>query len=73
MCHSFKRLARRSDYTNNMRIRLSILVGILKDRLAGWGAYARAMRSALSRKPFLKTDGRYLSRDDAHRRACLPK
>jgi len=35
------------------------------------GDYASAMRRALARKPFLKTDGRYLSRDHANNRARL--
>jgi len=30
--------------------------------------YANAMRRALARKPFLKMDGRYLSRENAHNR-----
>jgi hypothetical protein len=29
------------------------------------------MRRALARKPFLKTDGRYLSREEAHERSGL--
>jgi hypothetical protein len=29
------------------------------------------MRRALARKPFLKTDGRYLSREEVHDRANL--
>jgi hypothetical protein len=29
------------------------------------------MREALARKPFLKTDGRYLSREEVHDRARL--
>ena len=35
------------------------------------GAYDGAMRRALARKPFLKTDGHYLSREEAHDRARL--
>lgn len=34
-------------------------------------AYERALRRALARKPFLKTDDRYLSREEAHDRARL--
>ena len=33
--------------------------------------YQRAMRRALARKPFLKTDGRYWSRQEVHPRARL--
>jgi len=33
--------------------------------------YEHAMRRALGRKPFLKTDGRYLSREEAHERTRL--
>jgi len=33
--------------------------------------YPRAMRRALARKPFLKPDGEYLSRDAAHDRDRL--
>lgn len=33
--------------------------------------YERAMRRSHARKPFLKTDGRYLSRGEAHDRAGL--
>jgi hypothetical protein len=31
----------------------------------------RAMRRALSRKPFLRSSGRYLAREEAHDRAGL--
>jgi hypothetical protein len=34
-------------------------------------AYERAMHRALARKPFLKTDGRYLSREESHDRTRL--
>ena len=47
------------------------LAGILKDRMAAQDDYAKAMRRALARKPFLKSDGRYLSREDAHDRSHL--
>jgi hypothetical protein len=47
------------------------LAGILKQRMAAQGDYAKAMRRALARKPFLKTDGRYLSREEAHDRSRL--
>jgi hypothetical protein len=47
------------------------LAGILKQRMAAQDDYSRAMRRALGRKPFLKTDGRYLSREEAHDRSRL--
>ena len=47
------------------------LAGILKQRMAAQDDYAKAMRRALARKPFLKTDGRYLSREEAHERSRL--
>lgn len=53
-------------------ISLSRLLGaILKDRMLQNDGYARAMRRALARKPFLQTRGRYLSREEAHDRAGL--
>jgi len=33
--------------------------------------YATAMKRAMRRKSFLKTDGKYLSREEAHERAGL--
>jgi hypothetical protein len=33
--------------------------------------YEAAKRRALARKPFLKSDGRYLSREEVHDRAHL--
>jgi hypothetical protein len=48
-----------------------LLAGILKDHMREKSGYETAMRRALSRKPFLKTDGRYLSREDAHGRSRL--
>lgn len=41
---------------------------LLKEKMLEEEAYEGAMRRTLSRKPFLKTDGRYLSRSDAHDR-----
>ena len=35
----------------------------------GKSEYAVAMRRALSRKPFPKTEGRYLTREEAHNRS----
>ncbi len=48
-----------------------LLAGILKDRMREEDGYERAMRRALARKPFLKTDGRYLSREEVHDRSRL--
>ena len=51
---------------------VSRLLGeILKEGMLEKDAYQRAMRRALARKPFLKTDGRYLSREEVHDRAHL--
>ncbi len=47
------------------------LAEILKERMAAQDGYAKAMRRALARKPFLKTDGRYLSREASHDRSRL--
>jgi hypothetical protein len=33
--------------------------------------YQRAMKRALAHKPFLKSDGKYLSRDETHDRGHL--
>jgi hypothetical protein len=46
-----------------------LLAGILKERMRENDSYARAMREALARKPFLKTDGKYLSREEVHDRS----
>jgi hypothetical protein len=48
-----------------------MLAGILKERMKEKDSYEAAMRSALARKPFLKTDGRYLTRKEVHDRARL--
>ncbi|HUJ94848.1 MAG TPA: hypothetical protein VLW84_06270 [Terriglobales bacterium] len=51
---------------------VSRLLGeILKDQMQEKNGYESAMRRALARKPFLKTDGRYLSREEAHDRSRL--
>jgi hypothetical protein len=46
-----------------------LLAGILKKRMQENDSYERAMRQALAREPFLKTDGRYLSREEVHDRS----
>jgi hypothetical protein len=48
-----------------------LLAGILKERMLEEDHYQAAMRRALARKPFLKTDGRYLSREEVHDRPGL--
>ena len=51
---------------------VSRLLGeILKQRMLEGDHYERAMRRALGRKPFLKTDGRFLAREEAHDRNIL--
>jgi hypothetical protein len=47
------------------------LADILKERMTQKDNYEAAKRRALARKPFLKTDGRYLSREQAHDRERL--
>ena len=46
-----------------------LLARILKERMRESDDYDRAMRQALARKPFLKTDGKYLSREEVHDRS----
>ncbi len=48
-----------------------LLGALLKERMLNNEGYERAMRRSLARKPFLKSDGRYLSRGEAHDRAGL--
>lgn len=48
-----------------------MLGDFLKEKMTEEQSYERAMHYALSRKPFLKTDGRYISRDEAHDRSRL--
>jgi hypothetical protein len=48
-----------------------LLGGILRERMVEKDAYGGAMRRALARKPFLETDGRYLSREESHDRTRL--
>lgn len=51
---------------------VSRLLGeILRQRMTDDDQYQRALRRALGRKPFLKTDGRYPSREEIHDRARL--
>lgn len=48
-----------------------LLGAILKERMLEGDGYEGAMRRALARKPFPKTHGRYLSREEAHDRSRL--
>ena len=51
---------------------VSRLLGrILEERMTQQNEYRRAMRRALGRKPFLKTEGKCLSREEAHERSRL--
>jgi hypothetical protein len=47
------------------------LVEILRERMLEKDGYEAAMRRALARKAFYRTDGRYLSRKKAHARSRL--
>jgi hypothetical protein len=49
----------------------AFLADLLKERMARKDDYEAAKRRALARKPFLKTDGRYLTREQAHDRDNL--
>ncbi len=48
-----------------------LLGGILKERMLEKNGYEAAMRRSIARKPFLKSDGHYPSREEAHDRAGL--
>ena len=48
-----------------------LLGDLLKERMFAQEGYARAMRRALARKPFLHSRGPYLTREEAHERARL--
>jgi hypothetical protein len=51
---------------------VSRLLGeLLKERMSAQEGYARAMRRALGRKPFLHGGGSYLTREEVHDRARL--
>jgi hypothetical protein len=55
-----------------MEISISrLLARILRERMLHNDVYERAMRRALARKPFLMTEQRYASREEAHIRAGL--
>lgn len=48
-----------------------LLGGILKQRMADVDHYQAARRRYLAREPFLKSNGRYLSREETHDRNRL--
>jgi hypothetical protein len=48
-----------------------LLAAILKERMRDKDSYESAMRRFLTRKPFPKTDGRYLTREETHDRSRL--
>jgi hypothetical protein len=49
---------------------VSRLLGVLlKERMTAQDSYERALRRALARKPFLRSDGKYLTREEVHDRA----
>jgi hypothetical protein len=48
-----------------------LLGALLKERMTAQDVYEKAMRRALGRKPFLRSEGRYLTRDEAHERSHL--
>lgn len=51
---------------------VSRLLGeLLKEQMTAQDGYERAMRSALQRKPFLRSTGRYLTHEEAHDRSRL--
>jgi hypothetical protein len=45
------------------------LADVLKRQMNEAGEYELAKGRALKRKPFLKSDGKYLSREEAHERS----
>lgn len=49
----------------------SYLAGVLKQQMEGAEDYELAKKRALRRKPFLRTGGKYLSREEAHERSRL--
>ena len=52
-----------------MKPRLKNIILALKHRLLEEDSYERSMRQALARRPFLKTDARYISREEVHFRS----
>jgi hypothetical protein len=48
-----------------------LLGDLLKERMVRANRYDQALSSALARRPFLASDGRYLTREKVHGRARL--
>ena len=48
-----------------------LLGALLRERMLEKDSYEAAMRRALARKPFPKSDGKYLTREEVHDRARL--
>lgn len=48
-----------------------LLGSLLKERMSTQDDYEKTMRRALERQPFLRSKGRYLTREEAHDRAGL--
>jgi hypothetical protein len=48
-----------------------LLGALLKERMSAQDEYEQSMRRALERKPFLRSTGSYLAREQAHDRAQL--
>jgi hypothetical protein len=48
-----------------------LLGDLLKERMRQEDNYQQAMKRALARPPFLKTDGKYLTREEVHDRTRL--
>ena len=48
-----------------------LLGALLKERMSAQDDYEKAMRRALGREPFLRSKGRYLTREEAHDRHRL--
>jgi hypothetical protein len=48
-----------------------LLGALLKELMSTQDEYETAMRRALGRKPFLRSNGRYLTREEAHERHGL--
>jgi len=47
------------------------LAEVLKRQMGEEAGYETAKKRALKRKPFLRTDGKYLSREEAHERSRI--
>ena len=52
-----------------IKSRLKSIILTLRERMLAKDSYERSMRQALARKPFLKTEGRYLSGEEVYFRS----